>query len=96
MWSKQWWLDVAERLLRTFAQTFLAVFIPNGITPVADWKTALISAGTAAVLSLLMSVAASGIGNPSSASLVRVAPNIGGRHELNRRPFLSRIFRRRG
>lgn len=82
MWSKQFALDSLERAIRTFAQTFLAVFVPNGITPAADWKTSLVAAGTAAVLSLLMSLAATGTGNPASASLVRVAPNVSGRHEL--------------
>lgn len=95
MWSKQYWLDVLERLLRTFSQTFLAVYIPTGLTPVADWKTALISAGTAAVLSLLMSLAATGVGSSRSASFVRVASNAGGRHELSRRSVFARIFRRR-
>lgn len=85
MWSKQYWLDVLERLLRTFAQTFLAVYVPNGLTSAADWKTSLIAAGTAAVMSVLMSLSATGIGNPSSASFVRVAPNAGGRHEIGRR-----------
>lgn len=44
-----------------------------------NWKAALIASGTAAVLSLLMSLSATGIGNPSSASFVTVAAV--GKHE---------------
>ncbi len=80
MFTRIWLLDALERVLRTFAQTFLAVYVPTGLTAAADWKTALISAGTAAVLSLLMSVAATGVGDSSSASLVR-SVRTPGRHE---------------
>jgi len=86
MWTRIFFLDLLERAVKTFAQTFLAVWVPTGLNHIAgNWQTALIASCTAAVLSLLMSLASSGVGNPQSASLVRVAPLTVGRHELRRR-----------
>lgn len=83
MFSRAWLLDSSERALRTFAQILLTLwgFGATGLNLFAvDWKAALEVAVSAAVLSLLTSVSATGVGESTSASLVRsVAPV--GRHE---------------
>lgn len=57
---------VAERAVKTFAQSLLAFIIAAGATSVAgvDWKEAASVAALAAVLSLLTSVGSFSFGNP--------------------------------
>ncbi|WP_313546383.1 holin [Corynebacterium sp.] len=74
MLSKTFLKDAAERAIGTFAQSLLATF---GVgTPIwgLDWETSLGISATAALISVLKSVAASTVGNPESASLVKVEP----------------------
>lgn len=57
MFSKSFWLDTAERALKTVAQVLVAVFAVSGVTVLnADWPTALATAGTAALVSVLTSL----------------------------------------
>jgi hypothetical protein len=57
MFSKTFWLDAAERAVKTFAQALLSIFIVSGVTVLnADWVTALATAGTAVLVSLLTSI----------------------------------------
>lgn len=57
MFSKTFWLDAGERALKTFAQALLSIFIVSGVTVLnADWATALATAGTAVLVSLLTSI----------------------------------------
>ena len=78
MWSRSFWLDVAERAVKTFAQALVPVLAADGVDLLhVDWPSALGLAGTAAVLSVLTSIASAGIGDPGTASLVDTAP---GRH----------------
>lgn len=65
--SKQFWLGLFERALKTFIQTFVAVLgVTAGVTYTAEsfrglpWESALITATVAAVLSV-----ATSFGNPS-------------------------------
>lgn len=58
--------QVGERALMTFAQTFLAMFV---VTDMQSAKGAL-TAAVAAGLSVLKSVAATKVGDKSTASLV--------------------------
>lgn len=65
--SKQFWLGLFERALKTFIQTFVAVLgVTAGVTYTAEsfrglpWESALITATVAAVLS-----AATSFGSPS-------------------------------
>lgn len=55
--TKQFWLDAAERAIKTFLQTFLAVS-GLGMTDVTSisWQSAAVGALTAAGLSLATSV----------------------------------------
>lgn len=57
MFTKSFWLDTAERAAKTVAQVLIAVFAVSGVTILnADWATALATAGTAALVSVLTSL----------------------------------------
>ena len=71
------WSAAIERAIRTFAQSIIAVVSVAGFTPAdVDWKQLLAVGGIAAGVSLLTSVASSGVGNagPSLASEVLSPP----------------------
>lgn len=75
MRSKAFWVDAGERAIRTFAQALVAVLVAGfAFTDAAAWGEALLASAVAALISLLTSVAASGVGDPSSPSLLPVAP----------------------
>ena len=75
MRSSQFWIDASERAVRTFAQSLLAVFTA-GVTIISvDWKEALAIGSTAALVSVLMSIASTGTGDKESASLVKAKPD---------------------
>lgn len=73
MFTWPFWRDALERAIRTAAQTLLGVY-GAGATGVldVDWKAALSAAGLAALLSLLTSIVASGVGAKGTAGLVPV------------------------
>ena len=72
MWTLTFWKRTAERAVKTVAQTALATM---GTTAVAitslDWGQIAAISATGGVLSILTSVASSGIGDPESPSLVK-------------------------
>ena len=71
MRTTAFWIDAAERAVRTFAQALVAVLVAWFVfTDAAAWGEALLSAAVAALVSLLTSVAASGVGDPESPSFV--------------------------
>ena len=71
MRTTAFWIDAAERAVRTFAQALVAVLVAGFVfTDAAAWGEALLSAAVAALVSLLTSEAASGVGDPSSPSLL--------------------------
>jgi hypothetical protein len=70
MTTWKFWRGALERAVKTFAQTLIAL-----ITAVegfdlfsAEWPEILAAAGTAAVLSILTSIASLPVGEPNSAS----------------------------
>ena len=74
MRSKAFWIDAGERAVRTFAQALVAVLVAGFVfTDAAAWGEALLSAAVAALVSLLTSVAASGVGDAESPSLLPTA-----------------------
>ena len=74
MRSKTFWANAAERAVRTFAQALVAVLVAGFVfTDAAAWGEALLSAAVAALVSLLTSVAASGVGDQDSPSLLPAA-----------------------
>lgn len=73
--NKQWWAEVADRAIRTAAQTAIALIGTDtvGITSV-DWPGIGSAAALAAVLSVFMSLAAGRIGPDSPSLIVPTAP----------------------
>lgn len=71
--------DLLERAVKTFVQTFVAVFlaalvVPASVVNWSDWKATGIAAATAgltAALSALTSIISKPVGNTDSASLVK-------------------------
>lgn len=71
MRTRTFWVEAAERAIRTFAQALVAVLAAGFVfTDAAAWGEALLASAIAALVSLLTSVAASGVGNPDSPSLL--------------------------
>jgi len=72
MYTITFWKDASERAIRTAAQALLALWATDisGVLEV-DWTQAGSVAALAAVTSVLMSIAATGRGNPESASSVK-------------------------
>jgi predicted phage tail protein len=75
MRTTAFWVDAAERAVRTFAQALVAMLVVGFVfTDAAAWGEALVASAVAALISLLTSVAASGVGDQSTPSLLPVAP----------------------
>jgi len=66
------WKDAAERAIRTAAQALLALWATDvsGVLAV-DWTQAASVAALAALTSILMSIAATGVGNSQDASAIK-------------------------
>lgn len=73
MWTQSFWRQAAERAVKTFAQAMVAVLTAGatGLLEV-DWGQSFSVAGLAAVVSLLTSVATSGMGPQGTPSAVEV------------------------
>ena len=75
--DKHFWLAAAERAIKTFAQALVALFVAGVTVLTIDWQQGLAVAGTAALVSLLTSVASLRLGpfeGPSLASEAVVEP----------------------
>jgi len=62
---------IAERAIKTFAQALVALFVAGVTILTIDWQQALAVAGTAALVSVLTSIASAHVGpfdGPSLAS----------------------------
>ena len=71
MRTAKFWIDAAERAVRTFAQALVAALTAGFVfTDGAAWGAALLTAAIAALVSLRTSVAASGVGDQSTPSLL--------------------------
>ena len=70
--SKNFWIATLERAVKTMAQALIA-FLGANVTGVleVDWVQAASVAGMAAVVSVLTSIASTGVGDPGTPSLVR-------------------------
>jgi hypothetical protein len=75
MWTASFWKDAVERAIKTGAQ-FFAVTL--GTNYMLMWDAGiyeiLAATGSAMVLSLVTSIASSGIGEKGTASLVKAKP----------------------
>lgn len=70
--SRLFWADALERMVKTAAQTALTLFVvgSQGFQILGvDWKQGLSVVATAAVASLLTSIASAQVGDSNSASL---------------------------
>ena len=72
MYTITFWKDAAERAIRTAAQALLALWATDvsGVLAV-DWVQAGLVSALAALMSLLMSIAATGTGSQDSASTIK-------------------------
>ncbi|MGV0438853.1 holin [Corynebacterium mastitidis] len=70
MRTRSFWTDAAERAVKTLAQALIAVLAVG--TPIYEiaWAEALGIAATAAVISVLTSVASVGVGESGTAAAV--------------------------
>ena len=72
MFSRRFWKLTAERAVKVFAESLVAVLVAAGTGLLStDWTTALSTAGMAALLAVLTSVASSGIGPKGSPSVLQ-------------------------
>ena len=71
MFTYRFWQLASERAVKTFAQSLLAIFSATGVGLLTvPWMTALSTAGMAAVLSVLTSMASAPVGEPDTPSLL--------------------------
>lgn len=70
MWAVDFWKDVAERAIKTFAQALISVLTVGTPIMQLDWVDGLGIGATAAVVSVFTSIASSGLGEKGSASLL--------------------------
>lgn len=70
--STVFWKDAAERAVKTFAQALVAVLAVSTTITEVDWPTALGTAGLAALVSLLTSIAGTTTADRGTASLVHL------------------------
>lgn len=65
MRTREFWIKAAERAIRTWAQTLVGVLTAGFVfTDAAAWGEALLASVVAALVSVLMSIAGSGVGDP--------------------------------
>ena len=67
--EKLFWIAAGERAVKTFAQALVALFVAGVTVLTIDWQEALAVAATAAVVSLLTSVASVRLGSFEGPSL---------------------------
>jgi TRAP-type uncharacterized transport system fused permease subunit len=72
MFTKLFWMDAAERSLKTFFQVFLAIAIEENVFNALelDWKQIIGIALGAALVSIATSVVSSTVGKHETASLI--------------------------
>lgn len=70
MRQKEFWIDVTERAIKTFAQALVAVLVVGVPLWEIDWLNALGIALTATILSVLSSVASGQVGTDGTAAAV--------------------------
>jgi hypothetical protein len=73
------WRSAIERAVNTFVQSLLAIFSATGVGLLTvSWIASLSTAGMAAGLSVLMSMASApvGLGEPNNPSLLSLAPRL--------------------
>lgn len=78
MFTATFWRSAAERAVRTFCQSVIALLGANQIDWTSlDWQHLLLTSAGAAALSLLTSIAGVNIGDKGTPSLVDTATPVG-------------------
>lgn len=75
--DKHFWIAAGERAVKTFAQAFVALFVAGVTVLTIDWQQAVAVSATAALVSLLTSIASVRLGpfeGPSLAGEAVVEP----------------------
>jgi hypothetical protein len=73
MWTATFWAQTGERAIKTFAQAAAALLLGDGLGLLdVNWLRVGTVAGLAAVVSVLTSIATSGMGERNSPSAVDV------------------------
>lgn len=67
--EKLFWVAAGERAVKTFAQSLVALFVAGVTVLTIDWQQALAVSATAAVVSVLTSVASVRLGSFEGPSL---------------------------
>ena len=70
MRTRAFWADAIERAVKTAAQSAIGVFVADVTILSLDWEQAGGIVGTAALVSVLTSIASEKIGDPGTASVV--------------------------
>lgn len=70
MWTRIFWIDAADRAARTFAQALLATITIGDAVYSVDWQAGLGIAVTAAIASVLTSIATSKVGASGTPAVV--------------------------
>ena len=68
--EKLFWVAAGERAVKTFAQSLVALFVAGVTVLTIDWQQALAVSATAAVVSVLTSIASVRLGPFEGQSLV--------------------------
>jgi hypothetical protein len=76
LFTKTFWANTIERVVRTAATTGLGAFVADKATDTAqiDWKGGLLLVGTSALGTLLLCLAGKKVGDPQSPSFLLKAP----------------------
>lgn len=76
MFTRVWLKDTGERVVRTFAASLAAFFVGDVTVLNVDYSQALGVSATAALVTLLLSLAADRVGSPGTASFTKaIVPN---------------------
>ena len=67
--EKAFWIAAGERAVKTFAQALVALFVAGVTVLTIDWQQGLAVAATAALVSILTSIASARIGQWEGPSL---------------------------
>ena len=71
MWKPTFWKQAAERAIKTFAQTIVAMVGANSVSVLdADFLAVISASFGAAILSILTSIASTKAKDPESPSLI--------------------------
>ncbi|HEX5543669.1 MAG TPA: holin [Micromonospora sp.] len=72
MWTRNFWRQALERLVKTFAQAALALVSGDGLDILdVDWRSVVGVSTLAALASVLTSIATADMGEPGDPSAVR-------------------------